>query len=54
MIRLLLADDHLMFRQGLKRLLDDEGDLEVVAEAADCAEVFEALRAEESTWRCSI
>ncbi len=47
MIRLLLADDHLMFRQGLKRLLDDEKDLEVVAEAADCAEVFEALRAEE-------
>jgi DNA-binding NarL/FixJ family response regulator len=44
MIRLLIADDHLLFRQGLRRLLEDEADLEVVAEAANCAEVVDAVR----------
>jgi DNA-binding NarL/FixJ family response regulator len=44
MIRLLIADDHLLFLQGLRRLLDDESDLEVVAEAANCAEVIDAVR----------
>lgn len=34
--------DHVLLRQGLRRLLDDEPDLEVVAEAAS---VTEALRA---------
>lgn len=44
MIRLLIADDHLLFRQGLRRLLADEADIEVVAEAANCAEVVDAVR----------
>jgi len=44
MIRLLIADDHLLFRQGLRRLLADEVDFEVVAEAANSAEVIDAVR----------
>jgi two-component system invasion response regulator UvrY len=46
MIRLLVADDHQIFRQGLKRLLADHDDLSLVAEAADCVEVVDALRAQ--------
>lgn len=44
MIRLLIADDHMLFRQGLRRLLADEAGLAVVAEAANCAEVIDAVR----------
>ncbi len=33
-IRILLADDHEIFRTGLRRLIDSEPDMEVVAEAA--------------------
>ncbi len=35
MIRVLLADDHKILRQGLVRLLESEPDIEVVGEAAD-------------------
>jgi len=34
-IRILLADDHAMVREGTKALLEQEGDLEVIAEAGD-------------------
>jgi DNA-binding NarL/FixJ family response regulator len=34
-IRILLADDHQILRQGLRRLLSSERDFEVVAEASD-------------------
>jgi CheY-like chemotaxis protein len=34
-LRILLADDHKMFRQGLANLLREHPDLEVVAEAGD-------------------
>jgi two-component system response regulator NreC len=37
-IRVLLTDDHTLFRQGIKTLLGAEPDLEVVAEAANAAE----------------
>ncbi len=33
MIRVLLADDHQLFRQGLRRLLESERDMEVLGEA---------------------
>jgi two-component system, NarL family, response regulator NreC len=33
--RVLLADDHRMFREGIRAVLQDEPDLEVVGEAAD-------------------
>lgn len=35
MIRVLLADDHDIIRDGLRRLLDDAPDIEVIADAAD-------------------
>jgi DNA-binding NarL/FixJ family response regulator len=38
---ILVADDHALVREGLKRVLDDEPDLEVVAEAVDGAEAVE-------------
>lgn len=37
-IRILIADDHLIIRQGLRLILETEADFEVIAEAADGAE----------------
>ncbi|NMB26331.1 MAG: DNA-binding response regulator, partial [Firmicutes bacterium] len=34
-IKVLLADDHALLRQGLCRILDMEEDIEVIAQAAD-------------------
>jgi DNA-binding NarL/FixJ family response regulator len=34
-VRILIADDHALFREGLRRLLEAERDFEVVGEAAD-------------------
>ena len=39
--RVLLADDHAVVRSGLRAVLDGEGDIEVVAEAADGIEAVE-------------
>jgi DNA-binding NarL/FixJ family response regulator len=45
-IRCVLVHDHVLFRQGLRRLLEDEPDIEVVGEAGNAAEclrrVFES------------
>jgi DNA-binding NarL/FixJ family response regulator len=40
-IRILLADDHAIVRQGLKLLIDSQPDMEVVGEAADGSEVVQ-------------
>ena len=40
MIRVLLADDHALFRQGLKSLLESEGDMRVIGEAANGREAI--------------
>jgi DNA-binding NarL/FixJ family response regulator len=42
-IRLLLVDDHSLFRESLSRLLDSEPDFQVVAHCASTAEAVEAL-----------
>ena len=34
-IRILLADDHALFREGLRSLLEDQDDIEIVGEAED-------------------
>ena len=41
-IRILIADDHALFREGLRALLGSLPDLEVVGEAADGVEVIAA------------
>ena len=41
-IRVVLADDHAVVRQGLKTFLDLQDDIEVVAEASDGAEAVDA------------
>ncbi len=45
MIRLVLADDHTIVREGLKQLLSASGDIEVVGEASDGGQVMERVRA---------
>jgi DNA-binding NarL/FixJ family response regulator len=46
-IRTLIADDHTLVRAGLRRILDDEVDIEVVEEASDGADaVSRAQQAE--------
>lgn len=43
MIRVALADDHPVFREGLQLLLESSGDIEVAGVAADGAELLELL-----------
>jgi DNA-binding NarL/FixJ family response regulator len=43
-IRCLLVDDHTLFRQGVRRLLETESDFEVVGEAADGGDAVEKAR----------
>jgi len=47
MIRIAIADDHPIFRDGLRKLLALEGDLQVVAEARDGKEVLDILQRDE-------
>lgn len=42
--KILLADDHLLFRRGLRTLLSAESDLDVVGEASDVAEALATAR----------
>ncbi len=44
-LRILLADDHVTVRQGLKLLIDSEPDMEVVGEAGDGAEAVQKAQA---------
>ena len=45
MIRIVVADDHTIVREGLKQILTAAGDLEVVAEAQNGFEVMDRVRA---------
>lgn len=47
MIRLLLVDDHTIFREGLKRLLAEQGEYDVIAEASDASEALRRVREQE-------
>jgi DNA-binding NarL/FixJ family response regulator len=44
-IKVFLVDDHEIFRNGLKQLIDSEPDMEVVGEAGDGETALEVLRA---------
>ncbi len=43
-IRILLVDDHTLFRQGVKNLLSSESDMEVAGEVANGADAMEKAR----------
>ena len=45
MIRVLIADDHAVVRQGLRTYLELQDDIEVVGEAADGQAAIDAARA---------
>ena len=45
MIRIVVADDHTIVREGLKQILASANDLEVVGEASDGHEAMERVRA---------
>jgi DNA-binding NarL/FixJ family response regulator len=47
MIRLLIADDHEMFREGIKRICEDNPDIEVAGEASNGNEVLDKVAQEE-------
>lgn len=44
MIRVVIADDHQMFRDGLRGVLEDEPFIELVGEAADTREALDVVR----------
>jgi two-component system nitrate/nitrite response regulator NarL len=43
-VRILIADDHPIFRDGLKRLLESEGEFKVIGEACDGVEAVALAR----------
>jgi two-component system, NarL family, nitrate/nitrite response regulator NarL len=43
-VRIVIADDHPIFRDGLRRLLEAESDLKVIGEASDGAEAVKLAR----------
>lgn len=44
MIRIVIADDHAIVREGLKRIVSEAPGLEIVGEAADGGQVIQAIR----------
>ena len=44
MIKVLLADDHSIVRAGLRRIVEESGDMQVVAEADDGREAIELVK----------
>ena len=43
MIKILIADDHLIVREGIKRIIDDSTDMNIVAEASSGMEALELI-----------
>lgn len=43
-IKVMIADDHVLMREGLKQLLEFDGSIKVIAEAADGVECLESLK----------
>jgi YesN/AraC family two-component response regulator len=44
MIKVLIADDHALFRDGLKRIFSEIEDIDVVAEAVDGKDILKKVR----------
>jgi two-component system, NarL family, invasion response regulator UvrY len=51
-VRVLIADDHPVVRQGLRTMLDADAEIEVVAEACDGDEAFE--KAQQVDWDVAV
>ena len=49
-IRVLIADDHALFRRGLEMVLADEPDIELVGQASDGAEAVARAVSSFPTW----
>jgi len=47
-LRIVLADDHVMFRQGIRNILGTREDIEVVAEAGDGLQLLDVLKKTEA------
>ena len=45
MTKLCIADDHVLIREGLKKILKEAPDMTVVCEAGDGRELLECLKA---------
>ncbi|MEP7343329.1 MAG: response regulator transcription factor, partial [Acidobacteriota bacterium] len=43
-IRVLIADDHPIFRQGLRQIIESDSQLKVIAEAADGEQAWQSLQ----------
>ncbi|MCE5209443.1 MAG: DNA-binding response regulator, partial [Chloroflexi bacterium] len=43
-IRVFIADDHFVVREGLRALISTEPDIEIIGEAADGREAVEGIR----------
>jgi DNA-binding NarL/FixJ family response regulator len=43
MAKIILADDHVLVRQGLKRIIEEDPNLQVASEAGDGVELLELL-----------
>ncbi|MDT0689893.1 response regulator transcription factor [Salegentibacter sp. F188] len=46
-IRIVLADDHVLVRDGIKALLEDEADIDIIDEATDGLEALEVVKRSE-------
>jgi DNA-binding NarL/FixJ family response regulator len=42
--RIVVADDHIILRQGIKKIIDEYGDLKVIGEAGDGLELLDLLK----------
>src|SRR5208337_1551207 len=42
--KIVLADDHALVRQGIRKIIEEDGSLEVVGEAGDGMELLEILK----------
>lgn len=43
-VRIIIADDHTIFRQGLKELIENEKDIRIIGEASDGKQVLELAK----------
>lgn len=41
--KIVLAEDHVLVRQGIKRIIEEDGDMQVIGEAGDGLELLELL-----------